>query len=76
MWWLTVGSGRRPQHHVGLGRRKNSSSTWQAVQTMSIILSTAADSMPHKTRTKKTSVSKGKKLVQFLCLTVQSGRTY
>lgn len=57
-------SGRRPQYHGRSGRRKISSSTAQAVQTMSMILTKTADSMPHKTHTKTTGVSKGEKVVQ------------
>lgn len=57
-------SGRRPQHHGGLGRKKTSSSIAQATQTMSMILTTRADSMPHRTRTKSSGVLKGKKVVE------------
>ena len=57
-------SGRRAQYHGLSGRRKTSSSTAQAVQTMSMILTNTAESMPHKTRTKTAGSSKGEKVVQ------------
>jgi hypothetical protein len=57
-------SGRRPQPHAGKGRKKTCNSKTQAIQTMSMILSTTADSMPHRTRTITTGALKGKKVVQ------------
>jgi hypothetical protein len=57
-------SGRRAQQHGLLGTQKTSTSTAQALQTMSVILTTTADSMPHRTRTITTGVSKGEKVVQ------------
>lgn len=57
-------SGRRAQPHAGKGRKRTSNSTCQAIQTMSMILTTTADSMPHRTRTKTAGALKGKKVVQ------------
>ena len=57
-------SGRRAQPHAGKGRKRISKSKTQAVQTMSMILTTTADSMPHRTRTIATGALKGQKVVQ------------
>ena len=57
-------TGRRPQHHGTLGKKKISSSTAQATQTMSMILSSTADAMPHRTHTKTSGIMKGKKVVE------------
>lgn len=57
-------TGRRAQFHGSTGRRKTSSSAAQAVQTMSMLLTSAADSMPHRTRTKTTGALKGQKVVE------------
>ena len=56
--------GRRPQYHGGKGKKKTSISAAQAIQTMSMILSSKADSMPNRSHTKKSGLLKGKKVVE------------
>ena len=57
-------TGRRPQFHGSKGRKKTSHSAAQAIQTMSMILTAKADSMPNRPRTKKCGILKGQKVVE------------
>jgi hypothetical protein len=56
--------GRRAQQHGGLGKKKRSRSAAQAVQTMSMILASSADVMPHRTHTPAKGAMKGVKVVE------------
>jgi hypothetical protein len=56
--------GRRAQQHGGLGKKKRSRSAAQTVQTMSMILASSADVMPHRTHTPAKGAMKGVKVVE------------
>ena len=63
-YYKYAAAGQRPQYHGSKGRKKTSRSAMQAIQTMSMLLTTKADSMPNRPHTKKCGILRGQKVVE------------